>query len=112
MGSIASFGEEMRVLHPFNKPFTFESGVDLIRNFKFDQKRTRTALCVESAIKVLKDSDDGSSLQLVFLISDGRIERDSKSKLRTLVREMTESNILVVLIIVEGDKKRKQDSLI
>ena len=88
-----------------------------MNNFRFDDKRTRTALCVEGAIDALDNSQTGasSSLQLVFLISDGRIERDSRSKLRRLVREMTEKNILLVMIIVEGKKgeeKKKKDSIV
>lgn len=114
---VASFGEEMHLLHPFHKPFTSESGVHLMNNFRFDDKRTRTALCVEGAIDALINSQTGtsSSLQLVFLISDGRIERDSRSKLRRLVREMTEKNILLVMIIVEGKKgeeKKTKDSIV
>jgi midasin len=42
----------------------------------------------------------------VFMISDGRIERDSRSVLRRLIRELTERNILLAMIIVEGDKKK------
>jgi len=114
---VASFGEEMHLLHPFHKPFTSESGVHLMNSFRFDDKRTRTALCVEGAIDALDNSQTGtsSSLQLVFLISDGRIERDSRSKLRRLVREMTEKNVLLVMIIVEGKKgeeKKKKDSIV
>ena len=37
------------------------------------------------------------------MISDGRIERDSRSKLRHLIRQMAEKNILMVMIIVEGE---------
>ena len=40
--SIASFGEEMRIIHPFSKHFIFDSGVDCVRNFTFVQKGTRT----------------------------------------------------------------------
>jgi len=103
---VASFGEDMRLLHPFNLPFTSESGVNVVSNFKFDDKRTRTALCVESSINVLEGVESvSSSMQLVFMISDGRIERDSRSKLRRLIREMSEKNMLMVMIIVEGKNK-------
>mmetsp|Transcript_7732 Transcript_7732/g.11302 ORF Transcript_7732/g.11302 Transcript_7732/m.11302 type:complete len:2232 (-) Transcript_7732:121-6816(-) len=111
---VASFGEEMKLLHQFHQAFTSESGPALVSNFTFDQKRTRMALCVESAIAAL-EGDTDSSMKLVFLISDGRIERDSRSKLRKLVREMTEKNILLVVIIVEGDataKKTNKDSIV
>lgn len=42
---IASFGEEMKLLHPFHAPFTSSSGVDVISNFKFDDKRTHCFVC-------------------------------------------------------------------
>ena len=104
---VASFGEEMKLLHPFHAPFTSSSGVDLVSNFKFNDKRTRTALCVESALAALEAQSNGSSsMQLVFIISDGRIERDSRERLRRIVREMTEKNILLIMVVVEGDEKR------
>jgi len=113
---IASFGEEMRLLHPFHAPFTSSSGVDLINSFKFCDKRTRTALCVESALAALESQgNSSSSMQLVFIISDGRIERDSRERLRRIVREMTEKNILLVMLVVEGDDKghmNQRDSII
>ena len=108
---VASFGEDMKLVHPFHMPFTSESGVSVVRNFKFDQQRTRIALCVESAMAALEDSGDRSSMQLVFLISDGRIERDSRSALKRLIREMMERNILLAMIIVEG-KEKKKDSIL
>lgn len=103
---IASFGEEMRLLHPFDIPFTASSGVDLVSNFTFSDKRTETALCVESAMAALGSQVDTSSTQLVFMISDGRIEKDSRLKLRKLVREMSDRNILLVMMIVEGSNKK------
>jgi midasin len=113
---IASFGEDMKLLHPFHIPFSAESGINVVSNFKFDAKRTRTALCVESAIIALEGAhSESSSMQLVFMISDGRIERDSRSKLRRLIRQMSEKNMLMVMIIVEGegnDSQNKSDESI
>jgi len=108
---VASFGDDMKLVHPFHIPFTSESGVSVIRNFRFEQQRTRIAMCVESAMAALEDSGDRSSMQLVFLISDGRIERDSRSALKRLIREMVERNILLAMIIVEG-KQKKKDSIL
>jgi midasin len=109
---IASFGEEMKVLHPFRSPFTPESGAFIVGNFKFQDKRTRTALCVESAMAAMAEDSSSSSPQLLILISDGRIERDSRSKLRSILREMSEQNILVVMLIVEGFDEKGRDSII
>lgn len=110
---IASFGEDMKLLHPFNIPFTSESGVNIVSNFQFDAKRTRTALCVESAVSALEGAHSvSSSMQLVFMISDGRIERDSRSKLRRLIRQMSEKNMLMVMIIVEGEENNIDGSIL
>merc|ERR1712032_446230 len=96
----------MKLIHPFDVPFTSESGVNIASNFTFNAKRTRVALCVESSIAALEGvSGTSSSMQLVFMISDGRIERDSRSKLRRLIRQMAEKNMLMVMIIVEGEEK-------
>eukprot|EP00980_Cylindrotheca_fusiformis_P010227 scaffold2271_cov130-Cylindrotheca_fusiformis.AAC.22 len=108
---IASFGEDMKLLHPYHLPFTSESGADMVGNFRFNQQRTRTALCVESALASLEQSGGSSSMQLVFMISDGRIERDSRAGLKRLMREMAERNILLAMIIVEG-KSKKKDSIV
>ncbi|KAI2503973.1 AAA-family ATPase [Fragilaria crotonensis] len=112
---IASFGDEMRLLHPFHLPFTSEAGPGIIHSFPFDEKRTRTALCVASALTAMDLHGDHAAMQLMFMISDGRIERDSRSSLRRLMREMVERNILLVMIVVEGDKnekERRRDSIV
>ena len=49
------------------------------------------------------------------MISDGRIERDSREDLRRLAMEMTERFILLVMIIVEGDRNgnmKMKDSIV
>jgi midasin len=112
---IASFGDEMRLLHPFHLPFTSEAGPGIAHSFAFDEKRTRTALCVASALTAMDLHGDHAAMQLMFMISDGRIERDSRSSLRRLMREMVERNILLVMIVVEGnknEKERRRDSIV
>merc|ERR1711937_818259 len=76
---VASFGNDMKLIHPFHLPFTSQAGANMVMNCRFDQPRTRISLCVESAIASLESCGDNSSMQLVFLISDGRIERDSRA---------------------------------
>uniref|UniRef100_A0A7S2K0T1 VWFA domain-containing protein n=1 Tax=Leptocylindrus danicus TaxID=163516 RepID=A0A7S2K0T1_9STRA len=104
---VASFGEEMKLLHQFQRPWTSESGTSIVSNLKFDEKRTRTASCVESALGAMENASGNSSQQLMFIISDGRIERDNRQSLRRLVREMTERNVLLVMMIVEGGGKKE-----
>ena len=105
---IASFGNEMNLVHPFEQPFTLDSGSKIVQAFQFKQQRTKTALCIESAMLALEGHHgDHGAMQLVFMISDGRIERDSRSTIRKCIREMMDQNILLVLIIVEGSDSRK-----
>merc|ERR1712070_366997 len=107
---VARFGDDMQLVHSFDRPFTSESGAHVVQQVGFDQPRTRTALCVESALLALEDN---ASMQLVFILSDGRIERDSRTVLRRLLREMAERNILVAMIIVEGhNRKNKNESIV
>lgn len=98
---VASFGNEMNLILPFQEFFTSADGANILQHFKFDQARTRTAFCMESACQVL-DSASSQAMQIMFIVSDGRIERDSRSAIRRLIREMMERNILLVLIIVES----------
>jgi MoxR-like ATPase len=104
---VAKFGDDMQLIHPFSTPFTSESGVNLMQHFRFEQQRTRTALCVESAMLALEEPGEFAPMQLVLLISDGKIERDNRGALRRLIREMLEKNILMALIIVEGKEKKE-----
>jgi midasin len=103
----------MKLDHPFHMPFTTDSGCDVVRHFKFDQQRTRIALCGENAMSSLEDTGEGdkSSVQLVFLISDGRTERDIRSALRRLIQDMMERNILLAMIIVERGQKKKDSNM-
>ena len=41
---VASFGKEMKLLHPFNHPFTSESGTNLVRNFLPSMRNERAQL--------------------------------------------------------------------
>jgi len=109
---VASFGEEMKLLHPFERPWTNESGSSVVQNLKFDEKRTKVGRCVETAFSTLERASCQSSYQLVFVLSDGRIERDNRLVLRRIIREMNESNILVVMIIVEGNDRGGKDSIL
>ena len=41
--SICSFGESVKVLHPFQQQFTNQSGSKLLQQFTFEQKKTKIA---------------------------------------------------------------------
>ena len=109
---IARFGEEVEFVKGFDETWSVSKGREVNGKFNFQAERTKTRDCVEGCLREL---EGGDGRKLCFLISDGRIERDNRADLRRLVREMTEANILLILVIVdppgageEGIEKTKE----
>jgi len=73
--AIMAFGKTSRLLHPFDKPFTDQCGMEVISQFTFCQEGTDMAGLMEQATQTLalsKYNADGANMQLLFIISDGR----------------------------------------
>ena len=107
---VVSFGEKVQLLHEFSKPFSEEAGSFIISNFTFNQQKTMWANFLETTVNLLDDAKKNvtseEKLQLVFIISDARIqqERDTIGK---WCREAAEKKQLLVMIVVdtiENDK--------
>jgi len=106
--AVVQFGEEARLLHSFTEQFTEESGAAILSAFKFNQPRTHTAEALQKIVQILDESQGqvrgpALAMQLVFLISDGRFDRDNKILIKKIVRDMSEKNQLLVLIIIDKD---------
>jgi midasin len=41
---LCSFGETVKLLHPFTEPFSNQAGARILQNFTFEQKQTDVAL--------------------------------------------------------------------
>ncbi|CAG8555969.1 630_t:CDS:2, partial [Paraglomus occultum] len=113
--SIVSFGERVQLLHPFDQPFTSETGAQVLQQFTFDQGKTYVKSFMETAISLLEHarttcqgSRNSELWQLLLIISDGVCE--DHTALRSLVRRAAESQIMTVFIIV--DNKGEKDSII
>lgn len=109
--SVASFGETMRLLHPFDKPFTDEAGAEIVAQFTFDQKQTQMAQFMEEAISVMDGyrsmelASGTEHLQLSFVISDGRmLERE---EIVRLVRQAYEKRQLFVFILIDNPNPKE-----
>jgi len=109
--SIASFAEDVTVLHKFGTPFTDECGASIVSRFHFEASRTMLSASLH-AVKAVFDDARGSIcqmnnlsstavLQLCFVISDARIDSDNREHLEAKVRALSEQNILVVLVIID-----------
>eukprot|EP01114_Cavostelium_apophysatum_P009739 TRINITY_DN2299_c0_g1_i7.p2 TRINITY_DN2299_c0_g1~~TRINITY_DN2299_c0_g1_i7.p2 ORF type:complete len:2267 (+),score=877.38 TRINITY_DN2299_c0_g1_i7:9332-16132(+) len=100
--SITSFGETVKLLHPFEEPFSPDSGSKVLSQFTFAQNTTNMVSLMDGIRKILEVSRDLSSenMQLVLLISDGRF--DDKEDLKAAIRECEGKNIFLVFIIVDN----------
>ena len=113
---VTSFADSVKVLHPFGKPFTEESGADIIGKFQFGANQTKLASSLEAMIPVFEKAKSASSssslsnsvvLQLCFVISDARMDSDNRERLDKTVRELAEKHILVVLVIIDHNSDPK-----
>lgn len=112
--SVLSFGEDVRLLHPFEQPFSDEAGADVIRRFTFAQDRTHVRKMMETALGILDHArstisgGSGSDLwQLQLVLSDGICE--DHELVRSLVRRAAEQRIMVVFVVL--DKRGDKDSI-
>ncbi|KAJ3018132.1 hypothetical protein HKX48_003155 [Thoreauomyces humboldtii] len=112
--SVMSFGQDVRLLHPFDRPFSDEAGADVIRRFTFAQDRTNVRQMMDTAMGVLEHARlEGAGgggpgatdlWQLQLVLSDGICE--DHEMVRSLVRRAAEQRIMVVFIVLDnrGDK--------
>ena len=106
---VASFAEQVRVLHGFSEPFSEQAGAKVMSQFNFDAPSTMLSSSLQATVPVFeraRQSAGGSGgqatvLQICFVISDARIDSDNRERLESTVRAMAEQHILVVLIILD-----------
>ena len=108
-----SFGEVVRYVHPLGTPFTHEAGSQLLTHFAFRQQRTffedalRALIAVLTQARAQGSSAGKQSVQIAFMISDGRIQ-EGRAQIAHLVREAEENGILIVMLIVDDTRKGRR----
>lgn len=107
--SVLSFGENVRMLHPFNEPFTDDSAGRMLSQFRFNQENTKFAKTIESITSILASMRHSQQMsagikveftQLVFMISDG-IMSENREKVKQMARTAIEMRQMLVMIIVD-----------
>lgn len=101
--SIVKFGETVREVHPFNMPFSTESGSQTFQWFDFQENRTDVKKLVAESIKIFeraRASENNDLWQLEIIISDGVCE-DHETLVR-LVRRARENKIMLVFVVING----------
>ena len=99
--SVVGFGEDTKLLHPFEKQFSDDAGSNVIRQFTFDQNKTNVGKMMETCMSILSQSRSGGDLwQLQIVISDGICE--DHDRIRSLVRRAAEDRIMVVFLVLDN----------
>jgi len=114
--AIVSFGDEVRSLHAFDEPFTDLSGAQVISQFTFSQQGTKIAKFISSSVNMMELARDQQTgkllssttdhLQIVFIISDGRVLESDIEGLKFALREAATSHVFIVFIIIDNPTSR------
>ena len=103
---VVGFGNEVRVAHEFEKPFSSEAGAQIFQHFSFQQTKTNVRKLVADSITLFREArrktfSAGTELwQLELIISDGVCE--DHDTIRRLVRQAQEERIMIVFVIVDA----------
>lgn len=107
--SIVRFGEDVKVVHPFDKPFNFkDSGPQVFQWFDFQQTKTDVKKLCSTSLDLFEKARASTSTdiwQLQIIISDGVCE-DHESLLR-LVREARDKKVMLVFVILDGINQKE-----
>lgn len=114
--SLVSFAEDIYVVHPFGQPFTDEAGAKACVQFDFSADRTMLGRALQAVGPIFEESRRTTSfgttsadaiLQLCFVISDARIDSDNRKRLESTIRDLSEQNVLVLLVIIDKTDQRR-----
>ena len=103
---VVSFGNDVRVAHNFDRPFSSEAGAQILQHFGFQQTKTNVRKLVAESITLFREArrrtfNAGTDLwQLELIISDGVCE--DHDTIRRLVRQAQEERIMIVFVIVDS----------
>lgn len=102
--SIVRFGEDVKVVHPFDKPFNNqESGPKIFQYFDFQQTKTDIKNLCNKSLKIFESAKINSNSdlwQLQIILSDGVCE--DHATIQALVRRARESKIMLVFVVIDG----------
>ncbi|KAI9723385.1 MAG: hypothetical protein M1812_001269 [Candelaria pacifica] len=106
---IVGFGDNVKVAHAFDTPFTSEAGGQVFQHFTFQQTQTDVRKLVTESISLFRSarnkslSSNTDLWQLELIISDGVCQ--DHDTIRRLVRQAQEERIMIVFVIVDALRK-------
>jgi midasin (ATPase involved in ribosome maturation) len=107
---LLKFGNHVDLLHPFSSPFTDEAAAVIMPQLTFEQQTTNMENLMRTSIQMLElsrheavmsmGSSSASTMQLMFIIGDGRFG-DKRQELATWLHRAQQNNIFVVFLIMD-----------
>lgn len=101
--SIVRFGEDVKLVHEFDKPFNQGAGAEVFKWFDFKQERTDIKQLCSKSLKIFEDARATSNSdlwQLQIIISDGVCE--DHATVQRLVRQARDEKVMLVFVVVDG----------
>lgn len=106
---ILSFGTDVRVAHPFDRPFSADAGPVAFQYFNFQQPHTDVKKLLQSSLALFHEARQKSARtgaadlwQLQLIVSDGVCE--DHDTIRRLVRKAQDERIVIIFVIVDAIK--------
>ncbi|XP_042842742.1 midasin [Panthera tigris] len=111
--AVCSFGESVKLLHPFHEQFSDFSGSQILRLCKFQQKKTKIAQFLESVASMFAAAQQPSqhaspeNAQLLLVVSDGRgLFLEGKDRVLAAVQAARNANIFVIFVVLDNPSSR------
>ncbi|MBZ3875424.1 Midasin, partial [Sciurus carolinensis] len=111
--AVCSFGESVKLLHPFHEQFSDYSGSQILRLCKFQQKKTKIAQFLESvanmfaAAQQLSQNISPETAQLLLIVSDGRgLFLEGKERVLAAVQSAQNANIFIIFVVLDNPSSR------
>jgi midasin len=108
--AVMSFGEETKLLHSLEDPFSDASGSRILTGFSFDQKKTRIDCLLNSASSIFLSSKSSAQSsndisQLMIIISDGRgLFSEGEERVTQKIRQLNDAGVFCVFVILDTGK--------
>jgi midasin len=111
---VLGFGDQVKVAHDFDTPFSSDAGPKIFQNFSFEQSRTDVTRLVRESIDLFRtarakaSSSPADLWQLQLIISDGVCDSSEHESIRRLLRQALEERIMMVFVIVDDVRNKKK----
>ncbi|TVY40595.1 Midasin [Lachnellula occidentalis] len=109
---VVGFGEDVKVAHDFETPFSSDAGPKVFQNFGFEQSRTDVTRLVRESIELFRaarqKSRNADLWQMELIISDGVCDSSEHEAIRRLLREALEERIMIIFVVVDDVRNKKK----